>query len=563
MKEFLTILLIAAMVLTLFGCVSGSGSTGSTDTTGSSGSTGPTEPSGPENLYQVDPQRNEAIVDDAGTVTVKNEGNARVFYQIFVGSFSDSNGDGIGDLRGIINRFDYLNDGNDNSGLSLGVEGIWLTPIFKSGSYHKYDVANYYQVDPQFGTEADLQELIDLCHSRNVKIILDLPINHTSSSHPWFQYFVNAQKDGNTDNRYYDYYSYADAPQPGKQYSAIAGVGKYYECNFSGDMPELNFDNEEVRQAVVEVARYYLDMGLDGFRFDAAKYIYYGENTRCVEFWDWYMAELRKIKPDIYTVAEVWDGDGVTIPYNSSTNCFNFSMSQTTGSIASAAKGGDVNRLTKYVEYYIQSIQKEKADAMLISFIANHDTDRAAGMLSVSTGQAFVGANLNILTPGSPFIYYGEEIGLKGSRGGANTDANRRLAMLWGDNDTIKDPVGTTYKPSSQTNGTVADQKPYSYSLLTHYKKLIMIRKVNPEIAYGTYTALELEGTKVGGFRSEYEGKSVVVLHNTTTEAYQIDLSTLGQDVAQMAIAAYAGLGTATLEGTVLTLQGQTSVVLR
>ncbi len=560
MKEFVTILLILAMVCTLFGCVSGSGSTGSTDTTGSGGSI---EPSGPVNLYQVDPQRNEAIVDDAGTVTVKNEGNARVFYQIFVGSFSDSNGDGIGDLRGIINRFDYLNDGDDNSGLSLGVEGIWLTPIFKSDSYHKYDVANYYQVDPQFGTEADLQELIDLCHSRNVKIILDLPINHTSRSHPWFQYFLNAHKDGNPDNRYYDYYSYADTPQPGKQYSAMAGIGKYYECNFSGDMPELNFDNEEVRQAVVEVARYYLDMGLDGFRFDAAKYIYYGENTRCVEFWDWYMAELRKIKPDIYTVAEVWDGDGVTIPYNSSTNCFNFSMSQTTGSIASAAKGGDVNRLTSYMEYYIQSIREQKDDAMLISFIANHDTDRAAGMLSVSTGQAFVGANLNILTPGSPFIYYGEEIGMKGSRGGANTDANRRLAMLWGDNDTVKDPVGTTYKVSSQTNGTVADQKPYSYSLLSHYKKLIMIRKANPEIAYGTYTALKLEGTKVGGFRSEYEGKTVVVLHNTTTEAFQIDLSTLGQDVAQMAVAAYAGLGTATLEGTVLTLQGQTSVVLR
>ena len=112
------------------------------------------------------------------------ENNHRVFYEIFVGSFSDSDGDGIGDLRGIINRMDYLNDGNPESGNSLGVEGLWLTPVFLSPSYHKYDVTDYYQIDPSFGTEEDLKELIALCHERDVKLILDLPLNHTGKDHP-------------------------------------------------------------------------------------------------------------------------------------------------------------------------------------------------------------------------------------------------------------------------------------------------------------------------------------------------------------------------------------------
>ena len=118
--------------------------------------------------------------------------NYRVFYQIFVGSFSDSNGDGIGDLRGIINRLDYLNDGDINSGDDLGVQGIWLSPIFSSPSYHKYDVSNYYKIDWRFGTEEDLKELIEKCHERNVKVILDLVINHTAKNNEWFTKFVEA-----------------------------------------------------------------------------------------------------------------------------------------------------------------------------------------------------------------------------------------------------------------------------------------------------------------------------------------------------------------------------------
>lgn len=539
MKRVLILLLVTTMMISLFGCA-------------------PKDISG---KYKLDKKRNEAIIDDCGEVTFNNEGNNRIFYHIFVGSFSDSNGDGIGDLRGIINRMDYLNDGDPNSGLSLGIEGIWLSPIFTSPSYHKYDVSDYYEIDPKFGTMDDLKELIELCHQRGVKLILDLVINHTSTSNAWYQKFITAHKNNDVASEYYDFYSYTENSIVGRSFAKIPGTGHFYECNFSTSMPELNFDNPDVRQAMVDVAKYYMDMGIDGFRFDAAKYIYYGETTPNTEFWDWYMAQLRAINPTVYSVAEVWDSDSVTIPYFSSTNCFNFTMAQTEGKIAQAAKGGDVNAFTQYVQDYLASVQALRSDASIVTFIANHDTDRAAGFLPYTNGRAIVAANLSILMPGSTFIYYGEEIGMKGSRGGANTDANRRLGMLWGDGDTVKDPIGADYK-GEQSNGTVADQLPNGDSLLSHYKKLIQIRKANPEIVYGTYKALELKDTKAGGFLSTYNGSTVCVIHNTTLNPVTIDISQLsGAQLSQLVAA--VGVGGATLEGSTLTIDGQTTVVLR
>ena len=552
MKRIFSLLLTLAMLLGLAGCVTPPAPT----------TTAPTEPVQMDisGKYPLDKTRNEAILNDFGTITAENSGNARVYYQIFVGSFSDSNGDGLGDLRGIINRFDYLNDGDPNSGMSLGIEGIWLSPIFTSPTYHKYDCNDYYEIDPKFGTMEDLKELVELCHARGVQIILDLVVNHTSTRHVWFQKFLTAHQNYDDSDPYYDFYTWGTGSQPGRSFHKLGNTSHFYEGNFSNEMPELNYDNPNVRQAMVDVAKFYLDLGVDGFRFDAAKYIYYGEAERNTDFWDWYMGELRSIKPDVYSVAEVWDGDGVTIPYNSSTNCFNFTMSQVGGQIAQTAANGDPGVMARYIESYLQQIRALRPDAMLCSFIANHDMDRTAGFLPISNGRAFVGANLNILTPGSPFIYYGEEIGLRGSRGGANTDANRRLAMLWGDGDTVKDPIGADYD-SAGRNGTVADQLPNGKSLYNHYKKLIAIRQANPEIAYGEFKALELEGTKAGGFLSTWQGKTVCVLHNTSTAETQIDLSQIPGFSFESFTA--VGLGSAKIEGTILTLDGQTSVVLR
>ena len=488
-------------------------------------------------------------------------GQNRVFYEIFVPSFSDSNGDGIGDLQGIINRLDYLNGTED----SLGIGGIWLTPIYQSPSYHKYDVADYYTIDPSFGDLDTLKELIAQCHARDIWVILDLPINHTSTDNRWFVNFKNAHIVNNPSNIHYDFYTWQSANESlpaGRHFIRVDGTQIMVEANFSDDMPELNFDCPAVRQAVVDVARYYLELGVDGFRFDAAKYVYYGDHDQCVDFWDWYVAELKKIKPDVYCVAEVWDSDSVTDRYGGVLNCFDFTTSQSSGLIAQTAAGGNVNKLTAYMENRIDTLHGMRPDAMPIYFIANHDTDRAAGFLTVASGRMQMAANLYLLCPGSPFIYYGEEIGMRGSRGGANTDANRRLAMLWGDGDTVSDPIGTTYDAKKQSPYTVAELLEDEGGLLQYYRRLLTIRRENPEIAAGKYTALSFADTKAGGFVCTLNESMVCVLHNTTTKAVCFDLTQICEGRFG-SVCAVIGLGGATLENGILTLDGQTSVVLR
>ena len=277
-----------------------------------------------------------------------------------------------------------------------------------------------------------------------------------------------------------------------------------------------------MRQAALEIARFYLDLGVDGFRFDAAKYIYFGDNARSSAFWEWYTGELRAVSPDIWMVGEVWDSDAVTDQYVSAMNCFNFTMSQAEGLIASTAAAGDVNVYTRYVESCLNGLRARRADAALVPFIANHDTDRAAGYLADANGRIRMAASLYILGPGAPFIYYGEEIGLRGSRGGANTDANRRLAMRWGDGDPVSDPPGADY--GSQTEATAASMMEQRSSLFHYYRRLIDLRNAHPEIARGTYRALQLKDTKLGGFIAVGENRSVLVLHNPTNRILTLEM---------------------------------------
>ena len=488
--------------------------------------------------------------------------NYRTFYQVFVGSFSDSNNDGIGDLRGVINRFDYLNDGNMNSEKSLGVQGIWLSPVFSSPSYHKYDAADYYKIDWRFGTEEDLKELAALCESRNVKLIMDLAINHTSNQHEWFLQFKEARAKGDTENPYYDYYTCVKESEKlgGVTYQKIAGVDCWFECNFSGDMPELNFDNPEVREAMLQVAKHYLELGVDGFRFDAVKYIYYGDTARSVEFWEWYMDELRKIDPEIYCVGECWSGENEIIEYYGAMNCFNFAMAQAEGVVATAAKGFSISKYTNYVEAFQNKVQEKNPDGMIMPFLSNHDMDRIAGAFVLENNMRMA-ANLYLLCSGSPVIYYGEELGMRGSRGSESTDANRRLAMRWGDGDLIRDPVGSTYPAKNQIQTTVADQMEDEDSLYRYYCKLLSIRHNYPAIARGEYTALDCGNKNFGGFSIEYEGKTVGVFHNTSSEEITYDLSQC-EDCSFSKLCETIGMGGAKLKGTVLTVEAQTSVIV-
>ena len=493
--------------------------------------------------------------------------NYRTFYQIFVGSFSDSDGDGIGDLRGIINRIDYLNDGDINGGDDLGVQGLWLSPIFSSPTYHKYDANDYYTVDPRFGTEEDLKELIRLCDERNVKIILDLVLNHTSTGNSWFLNFRTARRNGDSSNKYYNYYTCVTASEKvgGRSYQSLAGTNYYYECNFSSGMPELNYDNPAVRDEMLNVAKYYIDLGIDGFRFDAIKYIYYGDTKASAEFWEWYMDELRAYDPDIYCVGECWSAESEIMQYYGSMNCFNFAMSGPESYAATTAKGKtNLGTYLNYVERFQDLVQSNNPDGMPIQFLSNHDQDRIAGAF-ILPDQMKMLANLYLLSPGSPFLYYGEEIGIRGSRGGANTDANRRLAMLWGDGDTVEDPEGTTYPESAQIDSTVQSQLADEGSMLKHYSKLIGIRNRYPAIARGNYAAFTTSEPDLGGFIVEYNGKLLYIIHNVSDESITVDVSqieglTSWPDNAQLLD--YVGVGGANLDGNSLTVDGRTSVII-
>lgn len=493
--------------------------------------------------------------------------NYRTFYQIFVGSFADSNEDGFGDLRGIINNFDYLNDGNINSGKSLGVQGIWLSPIFSSPTYHKYDAKDYYKIDWRFGEEKDLVELAELCESRNVKLILDLVLNHTSSQHQWFKEFISSRMSGDTTNKYYDYYTCVTAAEQvgGRNYQKIAGVDGYYEINFSGDMPELNYDNPEVREEMLNLAKYYLDLGVDGFRFDAVKYIYFNDHEKSADFWEWYMGELTEYKPDIYCVGECWSGDNEVIKYYGAMNCFNFTTSAGTGRIASSAKGIDnIFNFTNYIEKYQDMIQAKNPNGMIMSFLSNHDQDRIASAF-FNENQMRMAANLYMLCSGSPMMYYGEELGLKGSRGSEQTDANRRLAMPWGNEYTPRNPVGATYSADKQIKTTVQDQIADENSLYNYYCRLIAIRHKHPEIARGDYKAIQCGSKYLGGFLVNYNGSHVVIIHNTSTTEMTYDLTRCaalaGMSVTELCD--YIGVGEANLNGTILTIGAQTSVILK
>lgn len=491
--------------------------------------------------------------------------NYRTLYQIYVRSFADSDGDGKGDIRGIIETFDYLNDGDITSGNDLGVQAIWLTPVFHGNSAHKYDAIDFYSIDPEFGTEEDLKELADLCEERNVKLILDLALNHTSTSNDWFKQSKKARQNGDTSNKYYNWYNWSTSARNG--YVKVNGYNLWYESWFDtqgGSMPELNYDNQAVRNEMVNVAKYWMDLGVDGFRFDAVKYIYYEDHTRSSAFYEWYTNELRKIDPDIYLIGECWDNETNILKYYKSMNCFNFPMAGN-GTIASAAKGsGAISTFVDNIVNLQKKITNINPNGMISSFLSNHDQDRSAGYIP-SVNQKKMAASLYLLTPGTPVIYYGEEIGLKGS-GDSPEDANRRLPFKWGDVWTCEIPKGATYSIDLWSD-TADDQRREEDSLLNHYVSVLKIRNNYPAIARGTYSAIYGGKATFGGFFIKYEGDHLILLHNTSaTETVTINLNSLtglkDKNLSAYEVLDYLGVSDAYVEGTTLTLGPQTTVII-
>ena len=487
---------------------------------------------------------------------VVDTNNSRVFYEIFVSSFSDSNNDGIGDLKGIINRLDYLNDNDKDPDTSLGVEGIRLTPIFKSDSYDGYVTIDHYNIDEEFGTMDDLEHLIYECHSRGIKVIIDIVMDLTSDKCEWFTSFVKAHQNIDFNDRYYDYYIFTDEGKipAGRTFYKIPETSQYYEAGSSKDTPRLNYDCQYVKDEILDISRYYLAKGVDGFCFADTDPIYFRSSQDAREFFRWYTAELKKTKKDVYLIANLRSD---TEEFKDMLNCFDLSVNERNGLIYQTLNTQSPASYTKHVED-IQSVLKDKgADRFPVLNLSDDDTDRSGEYYSPTTGKAYMAANLYILTPGSPFIYYGEEIGMKGLKGNNDNSANLRLAMLWGDGDSVKDPKTSSFGANMQVNGTVHDQLNKEGSLLKHYIKLINLRKANPALCEGTYRRLELSDQRLGAFEITYNNEKIYLIHNCSADAI-----TLNTDIFR-SIIDFVGYKTARYQKGELIIGPYTSVVLK
>lgn len=467
----------------------------------------------------------EGLPEDGGFKTVSYElskDKYRTFYEIFPYSFYDSDGNGVGDLNGIIQKLDYLNDGDTKTTDDLGIDGIWLTPIMQSPTYHKYDVKDYYTVDEAFGTNEDFQKLLDEAHKRGINVIIDLVINHSSSQHEWFQKALEELAEGKTDG-YAAYYHFAEN-------NAIdgwtkAGVGDwYYESDFWSEMPDLNLKNPEVRAEIEKIVKYWLDMGVDGFRLDAVMWFESIDGVKgkhdhdsSIEDLQWLYDYAKTVKEDVYMVGECWADSPATIAdyYKSGLDSlFNFSVQGSSGKFNGYVNSGDAASYVQYLENWQSQISEKNPKAIDAKFLSNHDSVRSAEFIINSTRQRLAAA-MYILAPGNPYIYYGEEISMEGSNRG-EPDQNVRRGMYWSDDDEtgyvkhLPDAADPEDEPSISVASALKDNE----SLLTYYKRIIALRNQNPEIARGTLKAVTLDNTATAGFVSTYEGSSVMVVYN-------------------------------------------------
>jgi alpha-amylase len=434
-----------------------------------------------------------------------------IYYEIFVRSFADSNGDGIGDLKGVTEKLGYLK--------KLGVQGIWLMPIFESPSYHGYDVTNYYKINPDYGTEADLKQLVAKAHQMGIKVLLDLVVNHTSDQNPWFQ---KALSGDSTYKNYYIWQKPTDDPNQqgdwGEQVWQNHGQ-QVYEGIFDKSMPDLNYDNPDVRNQIIKVGQYWLKNDhIDGYRLDAALHIYskwqYQDAAaqKNYQWWTEFYSAMKQVNPKTYLVGEVWDSPSVIGPYlkSSLTSGFNFDLSS---QILDAAKNetdnGLVSRLQSIREFYA----KQNPNFRDSTFITNHDMDRDMSQLNNNINHAKMAASLLLTLPGNPFIYYGSEIGMQGS----GPDEAKREPFIWSADS--KNKYQTSWEPTgvNDVNKTALNvQEKSPNSMYNWYKKLIYARRSSKILMDGNLETTDYNVDGVISFKRVLSKKSLMVISNMT-----------------------------------------------
>lgn len=413
----------------------------------------------------------------------------RTTYEIFVGSFYDSDGDGIGDLKGVEEKLDYIKD--------LGFNQIWLMPICPSPTYHKYDVSDYMSIDPDYGTMEDFESLVAACHKDGIKIITDLVLNHTSVEHPWFmkaKEYLKSLKDGEKPDAkvcpYVNYYNFT-REEGESGYSQLAGSMWYYEAQFWEGMPDLNLDNKAVRNEIKKITDFWLDEGVDGFRLDATTSYYTGNEEKNIEFLKWLNDEVKAKNPDAYMVGECWTDLATYSRYYKSgvDSFFDFDFADTNGVIKKTVNGEITAK--GYGEEMVTAQEKIAGNSdgkgIEAPFYTNHDLARSAGYYPGDDGSKTKFAEgLNLMMSGCAFVYYGEEIGMKGS----GSDENKRAPMYWTSDSTAKgmtkgpkdmDLFDMKYDPEDK-------QVKSDSSILSYVKQAIKLRNSFPAIARGTIT---------------------------------------------------------------------------
>lgn len=447
-----------------------------------------------------------------------------VFYEVFVRSFADSTegklaGDGIGDLRGLTERLDTLNDGNPETDTDLGVTALWLMPICQSPSYHGYDVVDYLQIDDEYGSRDDFRRLVAAAHERGIRVIVDLVINHTSDQHPWFRAATDPASET------HGWYVWSETPKPtlwdSKVWHDDADNGLHYFGLFWRGMPDLNLQNPEATRAVHGLSQYWLlGLGADGFRLDALKHLIeqwpHVENTQ--ESIDWledYHDAMKAARPDAFLVGEVWAGTDEVARYipDGLDAGFEFSLAY---AIVEGVRDGNAQR----IRHAIESAQASYPPGQFATFLANHDMQRVMSTLLEASGdpatalaQARLCATIQLTLPGIPFIYYGEEIGMTGNK----PDPDLRTPMQWtADADTAGFTRGTPWRePNPDTlevnlEAQLADPD----SLHATYRRLIRQRHEHAHLWQSGLTLFDAGDPDVLAYRYQDENDALIVLAN-------------------------------------------------
>ncbi|HSO29145.1 MAG TPA: alpha-amylase family glycosyl hydrolase [Candidatus Sulfomarinibacteraceae bacterium] len=435
----------------------------------------------------------------------------RVFYEAFVRSFADSDGDGIGDLAGLTARLDALNDGDPSTATDLGATGLWLMPIFDSPSYHGYDVVDYERVDPDYGDLDDLQALLGAAHRRGMKVILDLVVNHTSRQHPWFQ-------DALAGGAHRDWYIWSET---NPAWPAVAGgspwhqspAGDWYYGAFWEGMPDLDLRRPDVTDEVVRIAASWLDLGVDGFRIDAAKHLIETgprDQVNTPETLAWlrtFRGRLHADHPEALVLGEVYDPRAITLGYvteGSLDLVFDFGVGP---AAIGAARLGDPTTLTAN----LREVAERYPAGSVASFLTNHDQARVMSELRGDVAGAGLAAAALLTGPGVPFVYYGEELGMEG----AKPDERIRTPFPWtADGPGHGFTTGTPWEAfgSDPESVNAALQAADPGSLRSAYRDLIRLRADQPELVTGAVIRLEASRADVAAtLRASEDGTAIVI----------------------------------------------------